>query len=163
MSDPPVANAPYASEDAAATVGEQSPQVKNLSPRWRKIEILGRPVSAIITAVVVAGIGFIGQHVLANRETEITDRAAQKQAEITKRDAKQQDTRIYTELMSRREQADSELRRNMFTAILGEFLKPVDRSDGSETLKARLLKLELLALNFGDSLSLSPLFLELEK
>ena len=65
--------------------------------------------------------------------------------------------------MSRREQADSELRRDMFTAILGEFLKPVDRAEGALGLKTRLLKLELLALNFGDSLSLSPLFLELEK
>lgn len=121
-----------------------------LSLRWKKIEVLGRPVSSIATALAVAAIGFFGQAALKDRE-----------AQITQRDAKQQDMRLYTELMTRREQADSDLRTEMFKAILDEFLS--DPGGGKAPLSSRLLKLELLALNFGDSLSLSPLFLAVDK
>lgn len=61
--------------------------------------------------------------------------------------------RVYADLMSRREQADSDLRKDMFKSILDSFLTP-----GSDAPEQRVLKLELLAYNFHESLDLSPLF-----
>jgi hypothetical protein len=66
--------------------------------------------------------------------------------------------RIYTELMSRREEADSALRKDMFVSIIQSFLRP-----GASTLDEKVLNLELLSYNFHESLNLKPLFVYLEK
>jgi hypothetical protein len=53
--------------------------------------------------------------------------------------------------MSRREEAESSLRKDMFVSIIASFLKP-----GTNDLSAKVLNLELLAYNFHDSLNLKP-------
>ena len=138
---------------------------------WDYIEILGRPISAFFTALAIALIGYFGQQALSDREAKLNERlldqqqeetirAAQEQKEETMRAAQEQDYRLYTELMSRREVTESDLRKDMFTAILGDFFK---KSVNDKDISGRLLKLEMLALNFGESLSLSPLFLEMDE
>ncbi|MGD8560843.1 MAG: hypothetical protein PVF34_13245 [Gammaproteobacteria bacterium] len=83
---------------------------------------------------------------------------------VSVRAEKERNARLATELFSRREQAESELRKDMFGTILKSFLDMESgRSAVPENLSDRLLKLELLALNFGDALSLGPLFQEINR
>lgn len=82
---------------------------------------------------------------------------------ISTRAEKERNARLATELISRREQAESALRKDMFGTILRGFLDQEDAQNDPETLSDRLLKLELLALNFGESLSLGPLFQEINR
>jgi hypothetical protein len=106
---------------------------------WYFIDVLGRPASALFAAMAVGLFGFFGQMALEHN----------------------QNARMYVELMSQREQAESQIRKDMFTAILSEFF--TIGASGPEDLSERLLQLEMLALNFGETLSLSPLFRELER
>lgn len=62
-------------------------------------------------------------------------------------------TRLYAELMSKREEADTSLRKEMFKYIIETFLTP--KSAGHEQ---KVLALELLAYNFHEALDLTPLF-----
>ncbi|HHT9127687.1 MAG TPA: hypothetical protein ACFYEE_02895 [Candidatus Wujingus californicus] len=84
---------------------------------------------------------------------------------------------LYTELMGKREEAESALRKDMFTSIIGSFLStekssnkqdlPTDAtiSDKQELawLEEKVLNLELLAYNFHESLNLKSLFIHIKK
>lgn len=61
--------------------------------------------------------------------------------------------RAFAELISQRESADTNLRIEMFKTVLGGFLRPE-----VDDLPAQILKLEILAYNFNESLDLGPLF-----
>jgi hypothetical protein len=65
--------------------------------------------------------------------------------------------RVYTEMMGRREEADSTLRKDMFQSILSTFLNQSSITT-DERLEEQILKLELLASNFHESIDLAPLF-----
>ena len=69
------------------------------------------------------------------------------------REIRETNVRIYAELMSQREGADSALRKDMFSSIIGTFLKPA-----SGSVEQQILHLELLANNFHEALDLRPLF-----
>jgi hypothetical protein len=108
---------------------------------WDKLDIILRFVGAVGTAVVVGCVGFFGSHFLARREDAETD------------------LRLYTELMSKREEADTLLRKEMFNSIITNFLKPASLEQPDQAV----LNLELLAHNFHDSLDLGPLFKDVYK
>ncbi|MGA1794885.1 MAG: hypothetical protein ACMUIL_03400 [bacterium] len=111
--------------------------------RWNKADIILKPVGGFFAAVTVALVGFFGSRTL-ERMKQIEMRAL-----------------LYSELMSKREDSESSLRKDMFSRIIDDFLKP-----GSSTLDSpnkRLLNLELLVYNFHESLNLKPLFLDLRK
>jgi hypothetical protein len=112
---------------------------------WERLEILARPVTAFTAAILVAGLGILGNKALE----------------------REQNTRLYTELLSRREESESSLRTSMFTAALDDFFtepgEDLGEREEAARVRERLLRLEMLALNFGESLSLSPLFLELDR
>lgn len=129
---------------------------------WDKFEILLRPAAAFLTALTVALIGWFGQQALDKRGQEQTLRAQNAEKEITRRTQISENYRLYTQLLSNREEAESALRKDIFSSILKEFLSASDRG-GREFIRNRILKLEILALNFGEALSLSPLFVELDK
>lgn len=76
----------------------------------------------------------------------------------TQRQATEARLRLYTELLSKREEADTGVRKGIFDKVLETYLKP-----GAEDLDAKLVALELLAVNFNDSLDLSPLFWQLAR
>jgi hypothetical protein len=107
---------------------------------WEKIGVLMQPVGGLLTAIAVAFVGMKGSQVIDRRQSADTN------------------ARLYSELMSRREEAESSLRKDMFATIIGSFLKP-----GEADLDSKVLNLELLAYNFHDSLSLKPLFLDLQR
>jgi len=98
---------------------------------WEKADIVLKAISAI-------GIGFLG---IAG--PMFLDRAQ-------KRDA---DARLYAELMSRREDAESGLRKDMFSKIIDSIVGPE-----TNDLDKKVLDLELLTYNFHESLNLKPLF-----
>lgn len=77
---------------------------------------------------------------------------------LNTRQAKENKIRLYTEMMGRREESDSALRKDMFNSILGTFMSKDPKLDPDEQLDQEVLNLELLAYNFHESLDLGPLF-----
>lgn len=115
---------------------ERNTQISN-QPK-SKLSALLKLAESLVTPLTVALVGFMGSQYLAQRERAETD------------------FRFYSDLMSRREVSDSELRKEMFNSVLSNFLKPVGERPSEESI----LNLELLAYNFHDSLDLAPLFKE---
>ncbi len=109
---------------------------------WDKAKVILEPVGGLLTALAVALLGFYGSRLLEQRQTLDSN------------------YRLYSELMSQREQSESALRKDMFQSIINSFLKPEKMG---ESLDAQVLNLELLAYNFHESLNLKPLFLHLER
>ena len=107
---------------------------------WDKVAVVLQPLGGLLTALAVATVGVMGSQVLERRQTADTN------------------ARLYSELMSRREEAESSLRKDMFVSIIQPFLQP-----RIGDLDSRVLNLELLAVNFHDSLNLKPLFLDLQR
>lgn len=124
--------------------------------KWDIIEILARPISAALTALAIGAIGYYGNKAI----TEVNHKQQESRAKISEQE---QDARLYTQLLSRREESESALRKDMFKQIMeGFFAEPKDDNINNGISK-KILKLEMLALNFGDSLSLGPLFVEMSK
>lgn len=105
-----------------------------------KRDTMFKILGSLLAAVTVAVIGLISTHYLERRQVN----------ELR--------IRLYTELMSQREEAESALRKDMFTSIIDTFLKPAKIE-----LEEKVLNLELLAYNFHESLNLKPLFLHIQK
>ena len=99
---------------------------------WDKVDIVLRPINGILTALAVALLGYYTSGIL--RQSEL----------------RQTNERVYTELMSSRELAESGLRKDMFLSIIQTFF----RSD-TAGLEAKMLNLEMLAYNFHESLNLN--------
>ena len=77
---------------------------------------------------------------------------------LNERQAKESKVRLYTEMMGRREESESALRKDMFNSILGTFMSKDPKLKPDEQLDQEVLNLELLAYNFHESLDLGPLF-----
>jgi hypothetical protein len=112
---------------------------------WDKAQIFFVPLNGLLTAVAVGLLGYFTSNTLRQRETRETNE------------------RVYTELMSGREQAESSLRKDMFLSIIQTFLQPEAASADSKAIEAKLLNLEMLAYNFHESLNLKPLFSHLDR
>lgn len=127
---------------------------------WGKTDEVIKIISPILIPLVIAVIGFWGQRT------------------ITQLSVQEQNSRLYTELLSRREEAESSLRKDMFKEVMSGFFTEIEANDRPEEnipkggeeykgddikdrLSKKILKLEMLALNFGDSLSIGPLFSEM--
>lgn len=80
-------------------------------------------------------------------------------------------TQLYAELMGKREEAESALRKDMFTSIITSFLKteksdketPLTEEQELTMIEEKVLNLELLVTNFHESLNLEPLFIHIKK
>jgi len=110
--------------------------------KWEIARVLLEPVGGLLTAVAVALLGFFGSRVIERQQQFDSN------------------FRLYSELMSKREESESSLRKDMFKSIIDSFLKPGMQNS---SLDAQLLNIELLAYNFHESLNLKPLFIQLEK
>ena len=108
--------------------------------RWDKMAVILAPMGGLLTALAVAFVGVEGSQMIDRRQAAETN------------------ARLYSELMSRREEAESALRKDMFVSIIGSFLQP-----SAGDLDGKVLNLELLAYNFNESLNLKPLFLDLQR
>jgi hypothetical protein len=105
---------------------------------WDKVQIILAPMGGLLTALAIALFGWITS------------------SKLDQRQALETNTRLYSELMSRREESESALRKDMLVSIISSFLNP-DKND----LNNDVLSLELLAYNFHESLNLKPLFMDL--
>src|SRR5688572_14793633 len=110
-------------------------EVKQEKDTWDKLQIVLHPLNGLLTAVAVALLGYYTSSILRTNEEQTTKQ------------------RVYTELTTTREQAESVLRKDMFLSIIETFQRPE-----SSGLEAKMLNLELLTYNFHDSLNLKPLF-----
>jgi hypothetical protein len=118
---------------------------------WDKAAIVLQPVGGLLTAVAVALLGFYTSSYLRERERRDSELRERMQTADT-------NARLYSELISRREESESALRKDMFTSIIDSFL-----GAGPQTLEQKILNLELLVYNFHESLNLKPLFLHIER
>jgi hypothetical protein len=82
----------------------------------------------------------------------------QYQSAQTERQVTDARLRLYTELLSKREEADTGVRKGIFDRVLETYLKPE-----TQDLESKIVALELLAVNFNDSLDLSPLFWQISR
>ena len=98
---------------------------------WKKLEILG----GFATPVAVALTGLFVSSYLDRQQSSETN------------------TRAFAELISGRELADTNLRKEMFAKVLDSFF-----DQKAAGIDERVLKLEILAYNFHQSLDLGPIF-----
>ncbi|MCX6246674.1 MAG: hypothetical protein NTW10_02975 [Bacteroidetes bacterium] len=110
--------------------------VKPKKDIWEKADIILRPFGALITALTIAFVSYAASDYLSKNQ---------------EKDAR---TKLYTELMTKREDSESALRKDMFNSIMNNILK----DKASATLDEKILQLELLTYNFHESLNLMPLF-----
>jgi len=103
--------------------------------KWDLTDIILKPVGGLLTALAVGLVGYFGTQSLNRTQAQDTD------------------VRLYAQLMSQREDAETSLRKDMFKSIIDTFLKP--QTVGP---KEKVLNLELLAYNFHEALDLAPLF-----
>jgi hypothetical protein len=118
---------------AQATAPAAAAPDKPPGPRdaWEKVDIVLKG----LLPLAVAAVGYFGTSYLSARQRD----------EAT--------TQFYTGLLARREEADSNLRKEMFRYVIDNFLgKP------QEDMHKRVLGLRMLAANFHDSFDLAPLF-----
>jgi len=118
---------------------------------WDKAEIVLRPLGGLLTALAVAIVGFWTSSYLRDRESK--EAALRERMQTTETNA-----RLYSELISKREESESALRKDMFKSIIDSFLRT-----GSSSLEDQVLNLELLVYNFHESLNLKPLFLHVQR
>jgi hypothetical protein len=118
---------------------------------WDKASILLHPVGGLLTALAVAVLGFWTSSYLREREAREADLRERMQTGET-------NARLYSELISKREESESALRKDMFTSIITSFL-----GGGAGNLEQKVLNLELLVYNFHESLNLKPLFLHIAR
>lgn len=107
---------------------------------WDRLQIVLSPVGGLLTALAVASLGFIGSRTVERQQSS--------EAKL----------RLYSELMTRREESEATLRKEMFQSIIGSFFDAQ-----STSLETKLLKMELLAQNFHEALNLTPLFKHLRR
>lgn len=86
-------------------------------------------------------------------------------ASLNERQQMDTNTRLYIEMQGRREEADSNLRKDMFNSILQTFMPrdPSMRITSEDVIRQQTLSLELLAANFHESLDIAPLFKDVER
>lgn len=111
-------------------MAEQTP-----TPQKKWHEIFLPQLGGLATAISVAVVGSYGAYVLHEKQNADTR------------------AKVYAELTSQREQADTLMRKDMFAKIIESVLKEKDDSPDRT-----VLNMELLAYNFHESLNLKPLF-----
>ena len=102
---------------------------------WDKLAV----VASLMVPISVAAVGFMGTQYLHKQQEAETK------------------GRLYVQLQTSREKADSDLRRSMFDTVISTFLKPKSREPAE-----LVLALELLAYNFHEVIDLGPLFKHVE-
>ena len=119
------------------------PAKKPPKDAWDKWQILLGPAGGLLTALAVGYLTFQLGHWQEGENN----------------------ARVYTELMSKREEAETGLRKAMFDTIMNTFLSSSKSSIPAEQkrLDDEILKMELLAYNFHESLNLEPLFKNLNR
>jgi hypothetical protein len=133
--------------------------------RWL-VEKCALPVTLLLVPIVFQWMGN-HQAKLDNKAAaevaELERKAADERARLERRNAderarQEQRVQLYTSLLNKREETDTAVRRDIFQSLIGTYLQARTANP-----REKLVQLELLALNFHDTLNLSPLFWELQR
>ncbi|MBI4965696.1 MAG: hypothetical protein HY913_20630 [Desulfomonile tiedjei] len=120
---------------------------------WDRLEGVSRILSAILLPLVLFVMGvWVNNTMEKQRQDETKSMEAQKQRE--------EKHRLFSQIMSQRESADSALRKDMFQQIIQSV---VGKKDDKMRVSDEILKLELLAQNFHDSIDLRALFYDVQR
>ncbi len=110
--------------------------------RWDKFQSIG--IGALSSGILIALLGYFGT------------------GYFNKKQARETDFRLYSEIMNQREQADNTLRSEMFQKIFDSFLPTSDSTrdqlEPIEKINNDIFSLELLTRNFHESIDIKPLF-----
>ena len=122
-------------------MAEERKEAKNgQGDLWQKVESFAK-----IVAAVAVTIGSVWIPYVIGRTSEQSDRA-----------------KVYMQVMSEREKADTAIRQEMFktllTNYLGRFEDKKDAAESEESFRKRIMFLNLLTLNFQEYLNARPLF-----
>jgi len=93
----------------------------------------------------------------AKREAD-QKRASADLALAQERERSEQKFQLYINLLSKREESDTAMRLGLFSSMIGTYMER-DTKD----IAQKLTQLELLSLNFHDSLNLNPLFWDFQR
>lgn len=122
--------------------------------RWL-VEKCALPLALVLLPIIYQS---MAAH-LANKANAATNEQAKATREAKeKKDQDDQKFQLHLNLLSQREEADSAVRRGLFDKLIGVYVEP----DPKDPYK-KLVRLELLALNFHDAVNLSPLFWDLHR
>ena len=122
-------------------MGLKAVDASSCRPIWRRVNVFCY-VAGLLTGLSIALLGFFGSSALESKQS------------------KDQNLRLYAELMTKREEAESRLRSEMFTKIFDAFLEPPGK-EPIERIEEKLLRLELITRNFHDFVDIKPLFVHL--
>ena len=111
---------------------------KKEKDKWDKVDIILKPAVGFLATIAVSSLGLLGSDYLKKKEK--SDMISRERMQTM-----ESNVRLYSELMSKREEAESALRKDMFNSIIGSFLRPE-----SALLEEKVLNLELLAYNFHE-------------
>jgi hypothetical protein len=103
--------------------------------RWDKADVIFKAISSVLMPLAIVSLGYFGNKYLQESQ------------------AHEARNRLQTELMSKREESESALRKDMFKSIIDSFLVPRAASTAD-----KMLHLQLLTYNFYESFNLKPLF-----
>ncbi len=117
----------------------ENPEPKEKIVKTSIVDVL-KASGGLLTAVTIAFVGYYTNNSLEKMKASETR------------------AQLYAELMSKREESESALRKDMFVSIIGSFLNP-----SPDSLDKKVLNLELLAYNFHEALNLKPLFIHVAK
>lgn len=137
------------------TVDSPGKKGEKIKDGWDKADIILKPLGGLITAITIAILGFYSQNYLVKKQAS---------EERVKR--VETNFRLYSELISKREEAETALRKDMFKSIIDTFVNPAKKSDALDPaidMETRVLNIELLVYNFHESFNLKPLFLHLKR
>jgi hypothetical protein len=121
--------------------GESEVKATKKKDIWEKLDVAFKAIAALSVAFV----SVFGSMYLQGK--------AQNDAKVS----------LYVQLMTNRERADSDLRKEMFNIVIKEFLEPKgEQEKEEERIKKRVLAVEMLTYNFHDVIALGPLFKQLD-
>lgn len=141
------------SDNIKPSINEERDKNQRTKDSWDKASILLKPIGGIITAITIVILG------------------AYTTSFIEKQKDKDNDVRLYTQLMSEREKAEQSLRTAMFKEIFDKVLKrpnstkPTGGENSDQAIKEelRIIKthvvgIDMISRNFHEFLDMKPLF-----
>ena len=92
---------------------------------WSKLQIILMPIGGLFTALAVAMVGIIGSGMIDRRQTADTN------------------ARLYSEIMSKREESETSLRKDMLVSVIQSYLQPHVEGTGHARSEHRTARLQL--------------------
>ncbi|MEE9131217.1 MAG: hypothetical protein V3T84_14445 [Phycisphaerales bacterium] len=116
---------------------------------WDKFQIL----AAMLTPAVIALVGLLVQRQLQQNQLELTYEAEKRREYQLEQQKREETTKLVLDVIAGRELADTQIRAQMFEALLKGFFE-----DKPENIKEQVTLLHLMQTNFVEYFNTRPLF-----